>query len=166
MKHTTRLILSLVFVVAVMQLCPHQTMAQFGGDRIKRPLNRPTVSPYVNLFRGGSSSAILNYYGAVRPQQQFYSQDEKLSKGFEDLEQRGYSQQRWNQQDGNKSFRRYRMGITGHKTGFMTLGRGGGGGGDEGGGGGGGSSGDDDDSPRGRSGHSASFGSGSTGSRF
>ena len=164
MKYISRTVLTFVFVVGTIQLCSPLTMAQFGGDRIKRPLNRPTVSPYVNLFRGGSGSAILNYYGSVRPQQQFYSQDEKFSKDFQDLEQRSFGRQRWNQQDDNKSFRRYRMSITGHKTGFMTIGRGGGGG-DEGGGGSG-SSGDDDQSSGGRSGHSASFGGGNMGSRF
>lgn len=40
-----------------------QASAQYGGN----PYNRPRVSPYINLLRGGSSTAV-NYYGIVRPE--------------------------------------------------------------------------------------------------
>jgi hypothetical protein len=33
-----------------------------------RPPSGPTVSPYLNLRRGGGSSPAINYYGLVRPQ--------------------------------------------------------------------------------------------------
>lgn len=169
MNYINRSVLTLVFVAAGLQVGSQQAMAQFGGDRIRRPLGRPTVSPYVNLLRGGNSNSVLNYYGSVRPQQQFYSQDERLSDNVNDLKQQGYRRQQWNRQDGNKSFRRYRMGITGHSAGFMTIGRGGpgagGGGGDQGGGSSFGGD-DDEQSSGGRSGHTASFGSGNSGSRF
>jgi hypothetical protein len=38
---------------------------------ITNPYQTPVFSPYLNLFRGGSPG--LNYYGIVRPQEQFYS---------------------------------------------------------------------------------------------
>jgi hypothetical protein len=165
MKYLTRSVLTLVFVAGAIQVSSPQAMAQFGGDRIKRPFGRPTVSPYLNLLRGGSASnSVLNYYGSVRPQNQFYNQDARLSDNVNDLRQQGYRRPQWNRNDGNKSFRRYRMGITGHPAGFMTIGRGGPGGGDEGGGGGSSFGGDDEQSSGGRSGHSASFGSSSFGS--
>src|SRR5216683_4037034 len=34
------------------------------------PANRPAVSPYINLLRGGSSAGV-NYYGLVRPEIEF-----------------------------------------------------------------------------------------------
>ena len=41
--------------------------------------NRPTFSPYLNLLRGGVNPAI-NYYGIVRPQQQFRQQAQVLEQ--------------------------------------------------------------------------------------
>lgn len=114
--------------------------AQFGSDRIQRPLNRPTVSPYVNLFRGNntnSATTFLNYYGAVRPQQQFYSQDQRLSQRIDRNRRLFGSSQQSGDRGRNNPFRRYRMSITGHPTGFMTLGGPGGGQGDDSGQGGG-----------------------------
>jgi hypothetical protein len=61
---------------------------------------RPTFSPYLNLLRGGNTA--LNYYGIVRPQQQFDQQLGQLqsrlgqaAREFEQLDQQisaGYSQ--------------------------------------------------------------------------
>lgn len=157
-----RTLIATAFTIFAVQMASPEAAAQFGGDRIQRPLNRPTVSPYLNLFsRGNGRSPILNYYGAVRPQQQFFQQDQKLSKGLKQVEDRNQNNRnRWtNRNTGNDAFRRYRMGMTGHRTGFMTLS---GGGGDQGGGG----SGQEDDSSGGRSsGHSASFSRGNFGSR-
>ncbi len=34
------------------------------------PFPRPPISPYLNLYRGGSPA--INYYGVIRPQQQLY----------------------------------------------------------------------------------------------
>jgi hypothetical protein len=36
------------------------------------PANRPAVSPYINLLRGGSSAGV-NYYGLVKPEIEFRS---------------------------------------------------------------------------------------------
>ena len=41
--------------------------AQFPGGRVGNLPAGPTVSPYLNLLRGGTGPAI-NYYGLVRPQ--------------------------------------------------------------------------------------------------
>lgn len=168
-KPIRTLFASAIALLAIQMVSPQAT-AQFGGDRIKRPLNRPTVSPYLNLFRRGNSrSPILNYYGSVRPQQQFYQQDQQLSRGLEQVEDRNSNRNRWSNrqnssQNSNNSFKRYRMSITGHRAGFMTIG-GGSGGGDEGGGGGSFGQGDDEESSGNRfSGHSASFGRGNFGS--
>src|SRR6266851_973263 len=60
-------------------LLPGQVFAQgyspnrFGNPYSRTPgvpFQRPTVSPYLNLFNGGNSPAI-NYYGIVRPQIDF-----------------------------------------------------------------------------------------------
>ncbi|MCA9085441.1 MAG: hypothetical protein KDA81_15370 [Planctomycetaceae bacterium] len=115
-----------------------QASAQFGGDRIQRPLDRPTVSPYLNLFRGDGTagSAVLNYYGLVKPQQQAIQQTQMLNMGLQNLQNRaasGNSPGGFQPQGGFSQ-----LGITGHPTAFMTIGGGslaGGGGGGFGGGG-------------------------------
>ena len=50
------------------------------AQRIQRPLNRPTVSPYVNLLRGNGTG--LNYYGLVRPELQFGQSLQQLQLGL------------------------------------------------------------------------------------
>jgi hypothetical protein len=42
-------------------------------------ISRPTISPYLNLTRRGSSTA-LNYYNLVRPQNQFYQSLQQLQQ--------------------------------------------------------------------------------------
>ena len=78
---TVRQTLPVTVLLVLASVSSSTANAQFGQDRIQRPLNRPTVSPYINMFRGNNSSnVLLNYYGSVRPQQQFYSQDRQLSQ--------------------------------------------------------------------------------------
>ena len=141
-----------MIAVAAVQLCPQIANAQFGGDRINRPLNRPTVSPYLNLFRRGNSgsNSILNYYGLVRPQNQAIQRDHQLNSNLREFERDVKS----SSNDSRGSMRRpMLLGTTGHRTSFMTIG-GGGGGGQRGG-----SSGDEGQAG-GSSGHSATFGNG------
>lgn len=38
---------------------------------ITNPYQKPTLSPYLNLFQGGNPA--INYFGLVRPQEQFYN---------------------------------------------------------------------------------------------
>jgi hypothetical protein len=40
------------------------------------PYSRPALSPYLNLFRGGNPA--INYYGLVRPQEEFNSSIQEL----------------------------------------------------------------------------------------
>jgi hypothetical protein len=70
------------------------------------PINRPAVSPYINLLRGGSSGGV-NYYGLVRPDIEFRS-------GI----QRNQQQLTTNQQ----TFSEFTAGLstTGHPTRYMT----------------------------------------------
>ncbi len=56
---------------------------KFGS--LNRTTSRPTVSPYVNLLRRGNSTA-LNYYGLVRPEQDFRAANEQFSANFGQLE--------------------------------------------------------------------------------
>lgn len=159
---------AMTVLVAAGGLTP--AMAQFGRDRIQRPLDRPTVSPYINMFRGNNSSnVLLNYYGSVRPQQQFYSQDQRLSQRIDQNRRYfGAARQQNNFRQNNSPFRRYQMSITGHPAGFMTFGGAGGqgdeGGGDQGAGGFGGQGGQGGQNfGQAGSGHSVSFGSGNQG---
>ncbi len=95
--------------------------AQFGGNRIQYPLGKPTVSPYLNLIGSNSGArAGINYFGLVRPQQQFYQQSEDLRQGlYTNPGQR--SRQTQQQQRGIQTPRFYRLGVTGHSTAFGTF---------------------------------------------
>lgn len=46
--------------------------------------NRPAFSPYLNLLRT-NSGPVQNYYGLVKPQQQFQSANEELDSNFKSL---------------------------------------------------------------------------------
>lgn len=99
-------------------------MAQSGLSRFDRPLARPPISPYVNLLRGqGGGNVGLNYFGIVRPQRQFESQNEQLTQRLQSVNSRTQSQ------NGQRGFRRglvqqYRIGTTGHSVQFLTIGGG------------------------------------------
>ncbi|MEZ6059940.1 MAG: hypothetical protein R3C19_06235 [Planctomycetaceae bacterium] len=102
--------------------------AQLGGH-IDRPFDRPTVSPYLNLFRGDNSGGVLNYYGLVRPQLDFQQANQQLGMNLQALQlQQNYLQQGGGLQRGVQSYSQ--LGITGHPATFMSFsGVGGGGGG-------------------------------------
>ncbi len=68
--------------------------AQIGGNRIQRPINTPTFSPYLNLFRNGDNSGpVLNYYGLVRPQMQAMQQNQQFGQNLQSLQQMQQQQQ-------------------------------------------------------------------------
>lgn len=68
--------------------------AQIGGNRIQRPINTPTFSPYLNMFRNGDNSGpVLNYYGLVRPQMQAMQQNQQLGQNIQSLQQMQQQQQ-------------------------------------------------------------------------
>jgi hypothetical protein len=54
---------------------------QTTGPRVGIGPSGPTVSPYINLLRGGNSAA-LNYYGLVRPQIQTNNGLQALNQQF------------------------------------------------------------------------------------
>src|SRR5262245_3364243 len=71
--------------------------------------NRPAFSPYLNLLRPGTNPAI-NFYGLVRPQQEFRSGINNLQS---DIQGVGAAVARMNYQDNA-------IHETGHAAGFMT----------------------------------------------
>lgn len=80
------------------------------GPYVRPPVSpnpRPTVSPYMNLFRGGGTA--LNYYNLVRPQQEFQGSLQVLDQRADLL---GHALD-----DGRA------VGPTGHASQFMTHGR-------------------------------------------
>ena len=117
MSNSIRTICAVVLTIILCQVTGSVANAQSGVSRIRKPFDRPTFSPYLNLFRSGNGP-VMNYFGAVRPQQEFYSQNQHLNQELDDL------QGRQNQQY-NRMPKRipgvYTMGVTGHSTGFDTL---------------------------------------------
>jgi hypothetical protein len=74
------------------------------------PAMRPTTSPYLNLLQGGGSPA-TNYYGIVRPVQEFRRQNTQFSSQLSLLQGRE-----------NQSTNQAALPDTGHAAGFMTAG--------------------------------------------
>ncbi len=117
--------------LAALVLCVCSTAhAQFGfgggGQRIQRPLGNQTVSPYVNLLRGGGGAG-LNYFGIVRPEQQLGASLQQLQGGL------GGNARQANQRRGGIGLGG--VGTTGHPVVFDSFRRvGGAGGGGLGGG--------------------------------
>ena len=142
----------LLLVVCLTPFTAQRAAAQIGGDRIRRPLDRPTVTPYLSLAGNRNrASSVINYYGTVRPQQQSYQQTRDLNRNLREFEREVRSPT----ENSNRRLRRPMLsGTTGHRTGFMTIGRGGGSGQGSSGGGG------DDEGGSGATGRSAGFGSG------
>ena len=70
------------------------------------PANRPAVSPYINLLRGGSSGGV-NYYGLVRPEIEFRGAIQR------NQQQIAASQQSYSELTAGLS-------TTGHPTRYMT----------------------------------------------
>ena len=109
--------------LAALALCVCSTAhAQFGfgsgTQRIQRPLGNQTVSPYVNLLRGGGAG--LNYFGIVRPEQQLGASVQQLQGGLG--RGRQTAQRRGGIGVGG-------IGTTGHPVVFDSFRRAGGGGG-------------------------------------
>lgn len=81
--------LTLLAVVGLVAGTAHAQPAagryQSPSSRYQNPatLGRPTVSPYLNLFRGGN--AAVNYYGLVRPQQEFRRNDLQFRSELNDV---------------------------------------------------------------------------------
>ena len=91
-------------------------MAQFGGGNPQG--NSPTISPYINLLRGGNTG--LNYYGLVRPQQDFAMQNQQLGQGLQNLQMQQGSPMQMN----TGSYGYSQLGMTGHPVIFNSFGNG------------------------------------------
>lgn len=115
--------LCLLSIVSI-SLMGSTARGQSGLSRFERPFDRPVVSPYMNLFRSrNSSSPVLNYYGLVRPQQQYMAQNQQLTQQLQTVNRRTQMQRGQNGTRG-RQVARYRMGATGHSAGFLTIGGG------------------------------------------
>ena len=77
--------------------------------------SRPTVSPYLNLLRGGSP--VLNYYGLVRPEQEFRKANDQFREQFYNVDKK---LETYEQREGASN-----LGVTGHRTRFLSDQRGG-----------------------------------------
>ena len=128
----------LTVAIAISAFCcwSANVMAQFGGPQQMGP---PAISPYVNMLRSDASPA-LNYYGLVRPQQQFAQQNQQLGQGLQSLQMQSMSMPM-----NSANYGYSQLGATGHPVIFNSFGTsrfsggytgfGGGGGGGFGGGG-------------------------------
>ncbi len=84
-----------------------------GAARAQVPAyQKPAVSPYINILRGGSSPAI-NYYGLVRPEITFGNSLYQLG-----VQQNALQGQQNNQQTALAAFTT--LPATGHTSGFQT----------------------------------------------
>ena len=114
-----KLIFTLALTLGLWQACGSTAMAQSNFSRINKPFDRPTFSPYLNLFRRGNGP-VSNYFGVVRPQQQFYAQNEEFGEELEGIQSRQKQSQ-----NPNERRRRipgvYTLGVTGHAVGFNTI---------------------------------------------
>jgi len=99
--------------------CGTQAFGQMGGNRIDRPINTPTFSPYLNMLRG-SGGPTLNYFGLVRPQVESAQQNQQLGQELQML------QMQQNQGMGMpmRGFGYSQLGITGHPVYFNSFGNG------------------------------------------
>jgi hypothetical protein len=82
------------------------SVAPLWAQGLGNPANRPAVSPYINLLRGGSSGGV-NYYGLVRPEIEFRSGIQR------NQQQIAASQQSYSELTTGLS-------TTGHPTRYMT----------------------------------------------
>lgn len=119
MSKFMKLFFILTLSLGLWQICGSTVMAQNNYSRINRPFNRPTVSPYLNLYRGGNGP-VSNYFGVVRPQQQFYAQNERFGEQLQDVRER--QSQAYNPRQMRRRIPGvYTMGVTGHASGFNTI---------------------------------------------
>lgn len=88
-----------------------------SGSRGLGVVNRPAYSPYLNLLRT-NTGPVQNYYGLVRPQQQFQANDELFDSNFQTLRKEAQSVRQETDQSSKLS-------QSGHAARFMTDLRGG-----------------------------------------
>jgi hypothetical protein len=93
-----------------------QAVAQFGG-RIDRPLDTPTFSPYLNMLRNDAGPG-MNYFGLVRPQQEFAQQNQQLGQGLQTLQMQQFQGM---QMTGGGYYGYSQLGTTGHPVMFNSF---------------------------------------------
>lgn len=109
-------------VIAVLLTASGTAMAQPPGVGGGPAINRPTTSPYLNLFNRGNQgfggpalNRALNYYRFVQPEQQLRRYSGQLGQQVTSLEQSLTSQGLL--PDGSRA-----LSGTGHTTSFLNLG--------------------------------------------
>ena len=73
--------------------------------------SRPTFSPYLNLLRSGDGA--LNYYGLVRPEQEFRAANEQFQSQFDAVQKKVDSLEKEPETGSN-------LRVTGHHVRFMS----------------------------------------------
>jgi hypothetical protein len=88
--------------------------------------NSPTISPYINLLRNQNSGIGMNYFGLVRPQQQFALQNQQLGQGLQSLQMQASNLQMQgsNVQMNAGGYGYSQLGMTGHPVIFNSFGNG------------------------------------------
>ena len=109
----------LMLAAAVLLLTGKSAVAQIGGDRINRPIDTPTFSPYINMFREGGGVG-LNYFGLVRPQIDFAQQNQQLGMNVQALQMQGHQGQMMMM----PAYGYSQLGATGHAVVFNSFGQG------------------------------------------
>lgn len=111
-----------------------QSIAQVGANRIQRPIDTPSFSPYLNMFRSGDNSGpVLNYFGMVRPQVDAMQQSQQFGQNLQSLQaMQGRPMQQFN--GPGAGFGYSQLGMTGHPVVFQSYRNAGGGGAASGGG--------------------------------
>ena len=92
------------------------TTNPFGRGRnysaLQSPLRgRPSFSPYLNLLRSGDG--VVNYYGLVRPEQEFRAANEQFQSQFNAVQKKIDSIEKEPEAGSN-------LGVTGHHVRFMS----------------------------------------------
>lgn len=62
-----------------------RSFSQYGRPGAIGAAGQPTFSPYLNLLRRGNST-LQNYYGLVRPEQQFRQANERFQSNFNQVQ--------------------------------------------------------------------------------
>lgn len=92
-----------------------QAQSQFGTP----PARRPTVSPYLNLLRGqnGGGGLGLDYYGIVRPEQQYQRAADQFRQDISNLNRRVDEEQ----PPASRALETSILSPTGHSTTFFST---------------------------------------------
>ena len=69
-----------------------RSFSQYGRSGRIGAVGQPTFSPYLNLLRRGNST-FQNYYGLVRPEQQFRTTNEQFQSNFNQVQRQFNSAQ-------------------------------------------------------------------------